>query len=317
MSKNVILIYDSNRTFVQGFSNYFMSSFSEEIKILTTLDEINEHQYDYLLIDEKMKHLLEYPDQRVFYLVNEEQINSAKHICRYQNAKQILNHLKNIKENFLNQPLKIMLFSMSGGTGKSFLASGFCNAIENLGKKTLYISYALSNEALHKDIDLSLLIYYIYNNQKIPESVINTLSATLANPSSRINAYMNTPEDWDFLNDEVVMALNTLLTKYAGERMVIVELTWGTGNILKAVSGQVNYKVMLTDNRHDFETIEQWSTYYKKEFGNDEGFYSIQNKMQKTLGENKAYKIPMFDEQFKTRGVEEWISKYLLTQWMK
>lgn len=317
MSKNVIVIIDSNKTFVQGFSNYLSSSSSDELIVLNNLDDLNDHPYNYLLIDEEMKELLEYPDQRVFYLVDEEEINSPLHICRFKNAKQILNHLQETNEAHLNQPLGIMLFSMSGGTGKSLLATGFCNALEHLGKRTLYISYSLCNGSLHKDIDLSLLIYYIHNKQNIPDSVLQTLNETLANPSSRINAYMNTAEDRAFLDDAVIITLNTLLKKLAGDRMIIVEIPWGSGNELKAISRQVNYKILLADNRHDSQTLEHWSAYYKKEFGNEEGFYLIQNKAQNLLGEDGKYEMPIFDEQLKVRGVEEWINKYLLTQWMK
>lgn len=317
MSKNVILICDSNKTFVRGFSMFFATSDTEEIIIIDSLEDIDKWQYNYLLIDVDLKSKLEYPDQRVFYLVDGEDQNVPTHISRYLNAKQVLNHLNEAMVAYSNQPLSIMLFSMAGGTGKSLFATGLCNAIENLGKHTLYLSYSLCNDTLHKDIDLSLLIYYLHHKQEVPESVLRSMRETLARPTSRINAFMNTPEDRAFLNTDVIIALTELLKQIAGDRTLLLELPWGSGDELKAVAGQTHYNLLFTDNRHEADSREKWSTYYKKEFGNEEGLITIQNRGKQAIGETDAYVIPNFDEQYRTRGVEEWISKYLLTQWMK
>lgn len=319
MSKNVILIFDSCQSFVNGFKKYVDLSEDDEVIVIHHINEINDYKYDFLLIGAEASDQIDYPDNRMYILTfgEDAQQDDGRRINRYTKASQILSRLKQqtINNNLMQK--RCLIFSMSGGSGKTLLANGLCRGLEDLGQKSLHLSFAPTIAGQKRDIDLSLLIYYLGQQGEIPESIKRLFCEKLASTKNILSCGLNAPEDVVYLTPEVLHLLFKWLDQLTTSRVTVMETTWTYGNELQVVLQHCHYRLMVSDERHSLDEVRQWRSKYEQLCGSTRGFYSILNKRTDQPNVEDGLVLPQFDIKHRVKEAKEWTCKYLLTHWIK
>lgn len=318
MTKNVILILDSCRAFSKGFKRYAEMKGIAQVHILDQLEAIEAYSYDYLLIDEANYEAIAYPDRRVYKLITDDrfQKNRPGAINRLSKASELIQNLEYDGRLEAHDLIKVVLFSMSGGTGKSTIATGICDAAEMHGKKALYISCSTYLQNGDKDIDLSLIVYYLYKHKSIPETVQASFIERLESSKPILNGALNAPEDIIHLTPEVLTLFTEWLNALKLNRLLIIEIPWSYSTELQIILQFATHRLLVTDERHALDDIMTWQEKYKDLINSDKGFYLLSNKSKEdAIGENHLC-VPQYELSKCKKGMKEWASKYLLTHWI-
>lgn len=314
MSKNVICVLDKVATFIEGFSRYVQEQTDDTIIVLKTLEEIYQQTYDVLLVDKDLVDQIPYPDKRLYTLgmdVEDGQVNS---ISRFQQPQIIYQQLMTEMSAKANDTKVVSLFSMAGGTGKTTFAKALYDGLQRMGKSVFFLS--LSIEKVEKaDMDLSLLLYYFHQGQKIPDTIVEKLQSL--GEAGGGKCVLNTPEDNIYMTEEVVDKLLQWLKEMNGFSYLLVELPWAYDLRLAKVLRQSTYKLIIGDHRHSPAYLSEWRHRYQTLIQQDKGFYMIANKTSVGKDYEDVYCIPVMDMHKGYREMKEWINKYLLTHWMK
>lgn len=318
MTKNVILILDSCCAFSKGLKRYSETKGIAQVHILDKIEAIEAHPYDYLLIDEADYKAIAYPDRRVYKLITDDSFQSDKPdvINRLSKASDVIAKLNNSCQSKQHDLVKAVLFSMSGGTGKSTIASGICDAAEMHGKKTLYISFSTYIQNGHKDVDLSLIVYYLYKHKSIPETIEASFLERLESSQLTLNGALNAPEDIVHLTPDVLTLFTEWLSSLELNRLLVIEIPWSFSTELQIMLQFATHRLLVTDERHAHEEIMMWQDKYKNLINNDKGFYLLNNRSSEEAVGEMHLCVPKYELSKCKKGMKEWASKYLLTHWI-
>jgi hypothetical protein len=319
MSKYVILLLDEYQAFTRGFKRFLEVNKLADVHIISSIEEIEGYTYDFLLVNETDYDQLEYPDCRVFRLTMETGClkKETQVISRMLKANEIMNLLKISQEVTQARLPKVLLFSMSGGTGKSTLGTGICDAVEVCGKRTFSLSFAPNALNGEGDIDLSLLIYYFYTQGTIPSHVEHLVDQELKSSKSKLTCLLSTPEDVTYLTPKVLTLLMNWLYSMVLEHLIVIEAPWSFGPELQILLQSSTHRVLVADERHSNDDVMLWKEKYNTLINSNKEFYVVMNRVVGQKSNQSVFCIPRYEKSNCRKGIREWTNKYLLTHWIK
>jgi hypothetical protein len=319
MSNYVILILDECEAFTKGFKRFVDVKKLAQVHIIKGIEEIERYTYDFLLLNDNYYYQVEYPDHRVFRLTMETGCLKNDHqvISRMSKANEIMNRLKTSQEVTQARLPKVLLFSMSGGTGKSTLGTGICDAVEVCGKRTFSLSFAPNALNGEGDIDLSLLIYYFYTQGTIPNHVEHLVGQELKSSKCQLTCLLSSPEDVTYLTPKVLTLLMNWLYSMVLEHLIVIEAPWSFGPELQILLQSSTHRVLVADERHTNDDVMLWKEKYNTLINSNKEFYVVMNRVTGQKSNKSVFCIPRYEKSNCRKGIREWTNKYLLTHWIK
>jgi cellulose biosynthesis protein BcsQ len=176
MAKPRVIVADTDESYLLSIQLKFIEDFFEKIdlEIITDREYFNQifsklQKADVLIVSEDLYNvsLQKHNISHIFLMTEQYEEDGTEdlevyRIFKYTSIKEIFNEILNksadvlqIEEKRKNDPQIVVVYSASGGTGKTMVALGLCNSLSKNYKKVLYIDaehihtfqYFLSNSS--------------------------------------------------------------------------------------------------------------------------------------------------------------------------
>ena len=249
MAKQAIILADTDEKFIASLELKFVEELNENLNLEIITDEnyfneyFSQQQNAFVLVvseDLYTSELKRHNINKIFVLTESVDDNGTEDleiekIFKYSSPKEIYKHVvaqSNIDSgtNAEKETVVALVYSASGGVGKSTIALGISEAMAKTFNKVLYINAERINSFQH----------YLTNSAAIPNSAIIEFANTGGNIFGRINHVVRN-EGFDY-----IPPFNMALASIGLEFSIYCEL-------VKAAKATKKYDVIVVDTDTTFD----------------------------------------------------------------